>query len=112
MVNRAEAPLAPAPGMVIPQPGSYSHVHWITRSSTDPRASLVPDECDKQKAGQLEDIRDIEEEDHERMLQLREQVAASPRCFPTAAQQDAGYRRLSLESTVPNLTTSPSKSNV
>ena len=55
MVNRAEAPLAPAPGMVIPQPGSYSHVHWITRSSTDPRASLVPDECDKQKAGQLED---------------------------------------------------------
>lgn len=55
MVSRSEAPLAPAAGMVILQPGSYSDVHWITRSSTDPRASLVADECDKQKAGQLED---------------------------------------------------------
>ena len=55
MVNRAEEALAPVPGMVIPQPGSYTHTHWITRTSTDPRASNVLDECDKQKAGQLED---------------------------------------------------------
>lgn len=54
MVNRAEEALAPAPGMVLPQPGGYTHTHWITRSSTDPRASLVPDACDKQNAGQLE----------------------------------------------------------
>jgi hypothetical protein len=55
MVNRAEEASAPAPGMVIPQPGSYTHTHWITRTSTDPRASTVLDECNKQKAGQLED---------------------------------------------------------
>ena len=55
MVNRAEEALAPMPGMVIPQPGSYLHTHWITRTSTDPRASTVSDACDKQKAGQLED---------------------------------------------------------
>lgn len=56
MVNRAEEESAPAPGMVIPQPGSYTHFHWVTRSSIDPRATLVLDECDKQKAGQLEDL--------------------------------------------------------
>ena len=56
MVNRAEEDSAPVAGMVIPQPGSYTHSHWITRSSTDSRASLVPDECDKQRAGQLEDL--------------------------------------------------------
>jgi hypothetical protein len=55
MVNRAEETLAPAPGMVIPQPGSYTHAHWITRDSTDPRAASVLDPCDKKNAGQLED---------------------------------------------------------
>ena len=55
MVNRAEEATAPVPGMVIPQPGSFTHHHWITRTSTDPRATYVLDECDKQKAGQLED---------------------------------------------------------
>ena len=55
MVNRAEEESAPAPGMVIPQPGSYTHFHWITTTSTDPRASTVSVACDKQKAGQLED---------------------------------------------------------
>ena len=59
MVNRAEEDRAPAMGMVIPQPGSYTHFHWVTRSGEDPRASLVPDECDKQKAGQLEDMKPI-----------------------------------------------------
>jgi hypothetical protein len=55
MVNRAEEALAPAAGMVIPQPGSYTHFHWITRNSNDPRAALVLDPCDKKNAGQLED---------------------------------------------------------
>lgn len=55
MVNRAEEALAPAPGMVIPQPGSYTHFHWITRNSNDPRAASVLDPCDKENAGQLED---------------------------------------------------------
>jgi|GEM_PF-1027795 len=54
MVNRAEEVSAPVPGMVIPQPGSYTHIHWITRTSTDPRASDVLDPCNKQDAGQLE----------------------------------------------------------
>jgi hypothetical protein len=55
MVNRAEEASAPAPGMVIPQPGYYSHYHWITTGSTDPRASSVPPECNKANAGQLQD---------------------------------------------------------
>ncbi|MDH3595900.1 MAG: hypothetical protein OEM93_13730 [Rhodospirillales bacterium] len=55
MVNRAEEASAPAPGMVIPQPGYYSHYHWITTTSTDPRAAMVPATCDKNNAGQLQD---------------------------------------------------------
>lgn len=54
LVNRAEGSAAPAPGMAIPQPGHFSHFHWITRSSTDPRASLVSAACDKMNAGDLE----------------------------------------------------------
>jgi len=38
----------------IPQPGSYTHFHWITTDSTDARADSVPPECNVQKAGQLE----------------------------------------------------------
>jgi len=38
----------------IPQPGSFTHFHWITQTSTDPGASNVQDECDKQNASQLE----------------------------------------------------------
>ena len=45
MVNRVD----------IPQKGSYTHFHWITRSSfLDPRADMVPDFWDKNNAGQLE----------------------------------------------------------
>lgn len=55
MVNRAEEATAPAPGMVIPQPGSYTHMHWITRGSSDPRSASVLDPCDKKNASQLED---------------------------------------------------------
>lgn len=60
MVNRAEEASAPSPGMVIPQPGSYTHFHWITNSSTDPRVvrnpGSIPAECDKSRAGQLEEV--------------------------------------------------------
>jgi len=37
----------------IPQPGSYTHFHWITSSSNDPRANEVPFECNAQNAGNL-----------------------------------------------------------
>ena len=54
LVNRAEEASAPTTGMVIPQDGYYSHFHWITRTSTDPRASTVSDACNKHDAGELE----------------------------------------------------------
>lgn len=38
----------------IPQPGSNTHFHWITTTSTDPRAGSVPAVCDQNNAGQLE----------------------------------------------------------
>jgi hypothetical protein len=44
LVNRVE----------IPQPGSYTHFHWITAISNDPRFNQVPDQCDVQSAGELE----------------------------------------------------------
>jgi hypothetical protein len=56
MVNRAEEHSAPAAGMVIPQPGAYSHFHWITSSSQDPRAIDVSVACEKSTAGQLQDV--------------------------------------------------------
>jgi hypothetical protein len=58
MVNRAEEATALAEGMVIPQPGSFSHFHWITYTSTDPRADSVTinSPCDKENAGELEDM--------------------------------------------------------
>jgi len=57
LVNRAVEGTAPAADMVIPQPGSFTHFHWITSSGTDPRAVSpgVSAECDKQNAGQLQD---------------------------------------------------------
>lgn len=45
MVNRVD----------IPQPGSFTHFHWITNTSSDPRAGTVPAACNKINAGQLED---------------------------------------------------------
>jgi len=45
MVNRVD----------IPQPGSFTHFHWITTTSSDPRAETVPANCDVEMAGQLED---------------------------------------------------------
>lgn len=38
----------------IPQPGYATHFHWITTTSTDPRAGSVQPECDKTNAGQLQ----------------------------------------------------------
>lgn len=38
----------------IPQPGSYTHFHWITSSSTDDRYDTVPLACNVEMAGQLE----------------------------------------------------------
>lgn len=38
----------------IPNPGSYTHFHWITTTSTDDRAGSVSADCDKTNAGQLE----------------------------------------------------------
>lgn len=40
----------------IPQPGSYTHFHWITYSSNDPRRNAVPPACDAQSAGDLENV--------------------------------------------------------
>jgi hypothetical protein len=56
LVNRAEETAAPAEGMVIPQPGSFTHFLWITTTSSDPRAASVADECDKENAGELQDM--------------------------------------------------------
>jgi hypothetical protein len=47
MVNRVD----------IRQPGSFTHFHWITTTSSDPRAWTVPAACDKINASQLEDER-------------------------------------------------------
>lgn len=58
MVNRAEESGEPGlsipPGLLIPSPGAYSHFHWITRNSTDPRSETVPDVCNWMNAGLLE----------------------------------------------------------
>jgi hypothetical protein len=54
MVNRAEEDSAPTVGMVIPQPGYFSHFHWLSSGSTDPRARDVPDYCDETNNSGLE----------------------------------------------------------
>ena len=56
LVNRAEETNAPATGMVIPQDGYHGHFHWITTTSTDPRANTVSAACDKKNAGELETV--------------------------------------------------------
>ena len=38
----------------IPQPGHYTHFHWISSAATDLRASSVSEACDKTMASQLE----------------------------------------------------------
>lgn len=53
MSNRAQSS-SMVPGLVIPSPGGYAHYHWITQSSTDPRAGNVSDDCNKKNAGMLQ----------------------------------------------------------
>lgn len=53
MTNRAQSS-SMEPGLVIPSPGAYSHYHWITQTSTDPRAGAVSPDCNKNNAGSLQ----------------------------------------------------------
>lgn len=55
LVNRTDETTAEGLVSGIPQPGSYTHFHWISRDSNDPRASTVSDACDKDDAAQLQD---------------------------------------------------------
>lgn len=38
----------------IPQPGSYTHFHWVSYDSSDERSDQIPIECDVAMAGMLE----------------------------------------------------------
>ena len=40
----------------IPQPRSFTHFHWITSTSNDPRSGEVPVECEAQNASDLEGV--------------------------------------------------------
>lgn len=55
-VNGEDHPVWLVNRIQIPQPGDYTHFHWITSSSTDPRAVDVPAQCDAQDAGNLEGV--------------------------------------------------------
>jgi hypothetical protein len=55
-VNDNDHPLWAVDRVEIPQPGSFTHFHWISADSTDPRAEAgeIPPLCDVEMAGQLE----------------------------------------------------------
>jgi hypothetical protein len=55
-VNGNDHPVWAVDRVDIPQPGSFTHFHWIGADSTDPRAEAgeVPPPCDVEMAGQLE----------------------------------------------------------
>jgi hypothetical protein len=53
-VNGDDHPVWLVNRVQIPQPGSFTHFHWTTTTSTDPRAAMVSAACDKNNAGQLE----------------------------------------------------------
>ena len=55
-VNGNDHPVWMLPRVDIPQPGSYTHFHWIAQDSTDPGAPTVPDPCNVDNASQLEQI--------------------------------------------------------
>ena len=55
-VNGDDHPVWAVDRVNIPQPGSFTHFHWIGADSTDPRAEAVPSECDVEMAGQLEGV--------------------------------------------------------
>jgi hypothetical protein len=54
MANRTDETTAEGLVSGIPQPGSYTHFHWISQGATDPRAAAVSAECNKNDAAQLE----------------------------------------------------------
>lgn len=53
-VNGEDHPVWMVSRSAIPQPGSFTHFHWITSNSTDERYQTVPSACDVEMAGQLE----------------------------------------------------------
>ncbi|MDH3742896.1 MAG: hypothetical protein OER56_15005 [Hyphomicrobiales bacterium] len=53
-VNGNDHPVWAVNRVDIPQPGSFTHFHWIGFASTDSRAGQVPLACDVEMAGQLE----------------------------------------------------------
>ena len=53
-VNGEDHPVWLVNRVQIPQPGGYTHFHWITSASNDPRAAQVPQECEADTAGALE----------------------------------------------------------
>jgi hypothetical protein len=55
-VNGNDHPVWGVNRVDIPQPGSFTHFHWIGADSTDPRAEAgdVPPACDVDMAGELE----------------------------------------------------------
>lgn len=55
-VNGEDHPVWMVNRIQISQPGSYTHFHWITPESNDPRAGDVPLECEAQSAGDLENV--------------------------------------------------------
>jgi len=55
-VNGTDHPVWLVNRTQISQPGAYTHFHWITSTSSDPRASDVPLACDAETAGGLEGV--------------------------------------------------------
>lgn len=53
-VNGDDHPVWLVNRVQIPQPDSFTHFHWITSTSNDPRAGDVPLECEAQSASDLE----------------------------------------------------------
>jgi hypothetical protein len=53
-INGNDHPVWAVNRVDIPQPGSFTHFHWIGSDSTDSRAEQVPEKCDVGMAGELE----------------------------------------------------------
>ena len=53
-INGNDHPVWAVNRVDIPQPGSFTHFHWIGGASTDPHAAEVPEACDVEMAGELE----------------------------------------------------------
>jgi hypothetical protein len=63
-VNGDDHPVGMVNRVDIPQPVSYTHFHWITTTSSDPRADDddFPVQCDVETAGELEKNAEVEDE--------------------------------------------------